>query len=133
PLAISWLRARRAIAISMAALAVCMTVAPLSPVLALAVACYAIMGSARGVSGVAMNTSLMEQVPPQFMGRVQNAFYCAGTGMQILLALAVGAVAELNLVAGFAIIGFVYLLAFVTSSWPVGTAVVEEASPVMQK
>ena len=41
------------------------------------------MGSARGVSGVAMNTSIMEQVPKHFMGRVQNTFYFAGTLLQI--------------------------------------------------
>lgn len=130
PQVIRWIGARKSIAVSMAALAVCMTVAPLSPLLALAVLSYAVMGSARGVSGVAMNTSLMEQVPPQFMGRVQNAFYCAGTGMQIVLGFVVGAVAEFNLVAGFAIIGTVYLLAFVISSWPARTAILEEVSAV---
>jgi MFS family permease len=77
------------------------------------------MGSGRGLTSVAMNTSIMEQVPPHFMGRVQNTFYFAGTGLQIILGLVVGAIAQLNLVAGFAIIGIVYMLAFVCSSWPV--------------
>ena len=45
------------------------------------------MGSARGVSGVAMNTSIMEQVPQHFMGRVQNTFYFAGTFLQIILGI----------------------------------------------
>jgi hypothetical protein len=42
----------------------------------------------------------------------------------------VGAVAQLNLIAGFGIIGMVYALAFLSASWPVGTAAaVREASP----
>jgi hypothetical protein len=73
----------------------------------------------------------MEQVPPHFMGRVQNTFYFAGTCLQIILGFLVGAVAQLNLVAGFAIIGLVYAVAFVSASWPVGaTTPVREASPV---
>jgi len=119
PALIAGVGARRSIAISMGALAIAMTVAPLSPWLAMAVAIYAIMGSGRGISGVAMNTSIMEQVPQHFMGRVQNTFYFAGTMLQIVLGFLVGAVAQLNLVAGFAIIGMVYLVAFVTAVWPV--------------
>ena len=131
PQVIAWVGSRRAIAISMALLALCMTSAPLAPRLALAVLVYAIMGSARGVSGVAMNTSIMEQVPKHFMGRVQNAFYFAGTMLQVILGFVVGAVAQYNLVAGFAIIGMVYLLAFLSSSFPVRAAeAVREPSPV---
>ncbi len=119
--AIAGLGVRRSIAIAMGALAICVSIAPLSPLFALAVLCFGIMGSARGVGGVAMNTSIMEMVPQHFMGRVQNTFYCAGTAMQIILSLIVGAVAQYNLVAGFAVIGIVYALAFVASSWPLNT------------
>jgi MFS family permease len=130
PLVIAQMGARRSIAVSMGLLTICMIVAPLSPVLAVAVGVYGLMGSARGVSGVAMNTSIMEQVPQHFMGRVQNAFYFAGTLLQIVLGLLVGAVAQYNLVAGFAIIGIVYALAFVSSSWPVATTeTAHEPSP----
>ena len=115
--------ARRSLAISMGVLTICMMLAPLSPWLKLAVALYAVMGSARGVSGVAMNTSIMEQVPPHFMGRVQNTFYFAGTSLQIALSFLVGAVAQLNLVAGFCIIGMVYGVAFATAVWPVQSPV----------
>jgi MFS family permease len=115
--------ARRSIAISMGALAMGMILAPLSPRLAIAVAAYAVMGSARGVSGVAMNTSIMEQVPRHVMGRVQNTFYFAGTATQIALGFLVGAVAEASLVAGFSIIGLVYAVAFISASWPVKAAV----------
>jgi MFS family permease len=131
PQVIAWIGARRAVAFSMALLALCMTSAPLAPRLALAVLVYAIMGSARGVSGVAMNTSIMEQVPKHFMGRVQNAFYFAGTLLQVILGFVVGAVAQYNLVAGFAIIGIVYMLAFLSSSFSVRTAEpVRAPSPV---
>jgi len=122
PWFIATLGARRSIAISMGFLAICMSLAPLSPMLAIAVFCYGVMGSARGISSVAMNTSIMEQVPQHFMGRVQNTFYFAGTALQIVLALLVGAVAQANLIAGFAIIGLVYASAFVSATWPIAAA-----------
>jgi len=123
PWFIATLGARRSIGISMGLLAICMILAPLSPMLAIAVAVYGLMGSARGVSGIAMNTSLMEQVPQHFMGRVQNTFNFAGISLQIALALLVGAVAQANLVAGFSIIGMVYAVAFVSAILRVGTPV----------
>jgi DHA3 family macrolide efflux protein-like MFS transporter len=128
PWLIAGLGARRSIAISMGLLTISMILAPLSPVLAVAVLIYAVMGSARGVSGVAINTSLMEQVPQHFMGRVQNTFYFAGTALQICLALLVGAVAQVSLVAGFSIIGLVYAVAFVSANWPVGASTPVEVS-----
>jgi MFS family permease len=131
PVLIASVGARRSIAISMGLLAIAMVVAPLSPWLAVAVLIYAVMGSGRGVSGVAMNTSIMEQVPPHFMGRVQNTFYFAGTALQIVLGFLVGAVAQWNLVAGFSVISMVYAVAFLTAVWPVATvAPVGEASVV---
>jgi len=120
PVIIARFGAQRAIAISMGLLTVCMTLSPLAPMLAIAVALYAIMGAGRGVSGVAMNTSIMEQVPQHLMGRVQNTFYFVGTSLQIVLALTVGAVAQHNLVAGFSIIGLTYAIAFVAASLPIG-------------
>jgi len=119
PQIIAWAGTRRAIAIAMALLALCMTSAPLAPRLAFAVLVYGMMGAARGVTGVAINTSIMEQVPQHFMGRVQNAFYFAGTTLQVILGFVVGAVAQFNLVAGFAIIGMVYALALISAVWPV--------------
>ena len=130
PALIARVGARRAIAISMGALALCMTAAPLAPVLALAVAAYGIMGSGRGVAGVAINTTIMQQVPQHFMGRVQNTFYFVGTMLQIILGFLVGAVAQSNLLAGFAIIGLVYAIAFVSASWPVRANVSEETVSV---
>src|SRR4051812_35217659 len=127
PQIISFLGGRRAVAFSMALLAVCVAFAPISGFLFLAIATYFVMGSARGVGGIAMNTSLMEMVPRHLMGRVQNAFYFAGTFLQLVLAVCVGAVAQkLSLVVAFAILGCVYALSFVASSLPVHDRVREE-------
>ena len=118
---------RRAIAFSMAILSVCVAFAPISGFLFLAIATYFVMGSARGVGGVAMNTSLMEMVPKHLMGRVQNAFYFTGTFLQLVLAICVGTVAyKVSLVVAFAILGLVYAMSFVASSWPVRDGVREE-------
>src|ERR1022692_1644416 len=123
PQAIASLGGRRSIAFSMAIIAACVVCAPVSRWLVAAVLLYAMMGSARGVGGIAMNTSLMEMVPNHLMGRVQNTFYFFGTFLQLVLALAVGAVAhKVSLVAAFAILACVYGLSFVAASWPVETA-----------
>ena len=118
PMFIKKFGARRSIAISRGLLAVLMTSAPTMPFLALAVVVYALMGSGRGITGVAMNTSMMERIPQHFMGRVQNTFYFAGTLLQVLQSYLVGAVAQRNLIAGFSVIGFVYAAGFITATWP---------------
>jgi MFS family permease len=120
PRLIAKLGARGSIGVSMALLSAGMVLSPLAPWLALAVLIYAVMGSARGVSGVAMNTSLMEQVPAHFMGRVQNTFYFFGTFLQIVLGFVVGAAASrISLSAGYSIIAVVYAIAFASGCWPV--------------
>jgi MFS family permease len=130
PAVIAWLGGRRCVAYSMALIAVCVTLAPISHWLVLAIFTYAVMGSARGIGGIAMNTSLMEMVPNRLMGRVQNTFYFFGTFLQLVLAICVGAVAhKVSLVAAFAVLACVYLLSFVAASWPVGTVLaIEEVS-----
>jgi MFS family permease len=134
PAIIASLGGRRSVAFSMAILAACVVCAPVSHWLVAAILFYGVMGSARGVGGIAMNTSLMEMVPPHLMGRVQNAFYFFGTFLQLVLALAVGAVAhKVSLVAAFAILACVYGLSFVAASWPVGTAAVVEEAELSQK
>src|SRR5215475_4614333 len=127
PQVIARLGARRAIAFSMAILSVCVAFAPISGLLLLAIATYFVMGSARGVGGVGMNTSLMEMVPKHLMGRVQNAFYFTGTFLQLVLAICVGTVAQkVSLVFAFAILGCVYALSFLASSLPVGNQIGEQ-------
>jgi DHA3 family macrolide efflux protein-like MFS transporter len=129
PQVIARLGGRRAVAFSMALLSVAMICAPVSRFLFLAIAAYFVMGSGRGVGGVAMNTSLMEMVPKHLMGRVQNTYYFAATCLQIALAVSVGTVAhKVSLVAAFAILACVYGLAFVAASWPVGATVQEEVA-----
>ncbi len=129
PQAIAWLGGRRAIAYSMALLSVCVVCAPIAPFLFIAISIYFLMGSARGLGGVAMNTSLMEMVPKHLMGRVQNAFYFAGTFLQLVLAVGVGVVAhKVSLVAAFAILACVYGMSFVAASWPVAATVREEVA-----
>ena len=114
---------RWSIALSMLVLTVGMAISPFSPWLAMAVLIYGLMGSARGISGVAMNTSLMEQVPQHFMGRVQNTFNFFGTLLQITLGLIVGVVASrVSLAAGFGVIAAVYAVAFGSACWPVKAA-----------
>jgi MFS transporter, DHA3 family, macrolide efflux protein len=119
PVFIKRFGARRSIAISLGLLTVLMISAPMMPLLALSVVVYALMGSGRGITGVAMNTSLMEQIPQHFMGRVQNTFYMAGTMFQVLQSYLVGAVAQRNLAAGFSVIGLVYAIGFITATWPI--------------
>jgi MFS family permease len=126
---IRFLGGRRALAFSMAVLSVCIAFAPISGSLWLAIATYFVMGSGRGVGGVAMNSSLMEMVPKHLMGRVQNAFNLLGTTLQLVLALAVGAAAHnVSLVAGFAIVACVYGLSFVAATVPVTAKVPEEVA-----
>ena len=127
PQVIAGLGGRRAVAFSMALLSVCVAFAPISGLFLLAVATYFVMGSARGVGGVAMNTSLMEMVPQHLMGRVQNSFYFAGTFLQLVLAICVGVVAQkVSLVVAFAILACVYGLSFAAASWPAAKVRVRE-------
>jgi steroid 5-alpha reductase family enzyme len=68
------------------------------------------------------------------MGRVQNTFYFFGTFLQLVLALAVGAVAhKVSLVAAFAILACVYTLSFVAASWPVAPVIAGEEVELSQK
>lgn len=111
--------ARRAIAISMLLLATSIYLAPFSHWLAIAVVLYALCGSARGIGGVALSSTLMQAVPKHFMGRVQNTFGLAAIALQLTLGLVVGLVAHrYSLTAAFAIIASLYFLAFVSSAWP---------------
>jgi MFS transporter, DHA3 family, macrolide efflux protein len=124
PALIRWLRARPSVVWSMAILAVCLLLAPHSAILPVAVLCYAVMGSSRGIGGIAISSSMMEMVPKRFMGRVQNTFYFIGTVLQLITSVGVGAIAQhISLALGFAIIGLMYGLASVTAAWPVARSV----------
>ncbi len=130
PFAIPPLGSRRAIAVSMGVLALCLYLLPFSKVLPAAVAMYIVMGSGRGVGGVALSSAMMEIVPKHFMGRVQNTFYFGATALQIVLALGVGAAAHrIGLVWGFAIIGSIYLASAVAALWPASEPATLAAAP----
>src|SRR5262249_3233750 len=130
PSLVQRLHARRAVSFAMAVLAACTLVAPFIGVLLITVALFFCMGSARGVGGTAISSSMMEMVPKHFMGRVQNTFYFMGTLLQLALGLAVGAVAHrVGLSAAFAIVASVYLAAFLSTLLPGGAVVVPELEP----
>jgi MFS transporter, DHA3 family, macrolide efflux protein len=96
-----------------------------------AVLIYFLMGCCRALGGVAITSTVMDQVPKHFMGRVQNAVYFSGTLLQLALSFVVGSVAHSRgLAEAFAIVGLVYLLACVAGIWPVKAAPepVEEAA-----
>jgi len=80
---------------------------------------YFIMGCCRALGGVAVTTGMMQSVPKHFMGRVQNTFYFAGTFLQLFSSFIVGTVAHTrSLAGGFAIVGFIYILACLAGTWP---------------
>ena len=117
PFFIKRLTGRRAVAIAMTLLALSLTLAPLSPTLPVAVMCYVVMGSGRGLAGIAISSTMMQMVQKHFMGRVQNAFFFIGTLLQLATSLAVGAIAQhVSLVAAFGIIGILYGIAALTAA-----------------
>lgn len=111
------MNARRAAALCLGVLALCNMVLPFSASLVIAVLVYFVMGSGRGLGGIAISSEMMELVPKRFMGRVQNTFYFVGTGLQITSCLLVGSIAHrTGLVYGFLIIGVLYLVASTTAT-----------------
>jgi MFS family permease len=110
PIVIGRLHTRASIRLGMLVLGACMLLAPHSRLLGFAVLLFFLMGSARGLGGTALNTSLMELVPKHLMGRTQNTFYFMGTLLQLGLAFAVAASAHrIGLTTAFAIIAATYL------------------------
>ena len=110
PWVIGRLQARISIRMAMFVLGGCMFLAPHSKLLALTAFLFFLMGSARGLGGTSLNTSLMELVPPHLMGRTQNTFYFMGTLLQLVLAFAVGASAHrIGLATAYAMIAITYL------------------------
>ena len=80
--------------------------------IAIAVPIYFVMGSGRGVGGIAISSEMMEMVPKYFMGRVQNTFFFLASALQICTALLAGEAAHRDgLKFGFWIVGAMYLCA----------------------
>ena len=123
PVAIRILGKRWSVGIAFALLALSLALLPLSHWLIVAVGLYALMGSGRGVGGVAINSRIMEAVPRHFMGRVQNTFMFFGTALQLGLGFSVGLVAHrIGLLWGFVMIGCVYMLSGLAAMWPARAA-----------
>ena len=94
--------------------------------LALAVPIYIVMGSSRGVGGIALSSEMMQLVPRHFMGRVQNAFSFVASALQICTALLVGEAAHREgLIFGFWMVGAMYLGAALAAWLPVRNAAPE--------
>jgi len=112
PWVIRRLHTRASIRLGMLVLGSCVFLAPYSRILAVAAPLFFLMGSARGLGGTSLSTSLMELVPPHLMGRTQNTFYFMGTLLQLGLAFAVAASAHrIGLTTAYGIIAVTYLCA----------------------
>jgi MFS family permease len=108
------------VTLTMSIIAVSLFVLPVSHWLALAVPIYFVMGSSRGVGGIALSSELMQLVPRHFMGRVQNTFSFLANALQICTALLVGEAAHRDgLRYGFWIVGAMYLGAALAAWLPV--------------
>ena len=112
--------AHRSVTLTMLVIAVALTLLPSIPWIALTVPVYFVMGSGRGVGGIAISSEMMEIVPKYFMGRVQNTFFFIASALQICTALLAGEAAHRGgLKFGFYIVAAMYLGAALAAWWPV--------------
>jgi len=110
----------------MTVIALSLFLLPATRWLALAVPIYFIMGSSRGVGGIALSSEMMEIVPRYMMGRVQNMFSFGASALQIATSLIAGEAAHRDgLKYGFWIVGAMYLGAALAAWWPVRHGVAE--------
>lgn len=120
----SWLirrnGANRSVTVTMCIIALSLFLLPEIRWIAIAVPIYFVMGSGRGVGGIAISSEMMEMVPKYFMGRVQNTFFFLASALQICTALLAGEAAHRDgLKFGFWIVGTMYLSAALAAWWPV--------------
>jgi MFS family permease len=102
--------ANRVVTLTMSVIAASLFVLPVSHWLAIAVTIYFLMGSSRGMGGIALSSEMMQLTPRHFMGRVQNAFAFVASALQICTALLVGEAAHRDgLIYGFWMVGAMYL------------------------
>ena len=119
----------KVVPLSMLLLSICFFVVPHSTIISLAAGIYLatsiyfIAGTARGVGGIALSTSVMELVPKQLMGRVQTLFSIFAIALQVSLAPVAGRVAQRHsLTLALGLIGLLYLMATLTSFWGARTS-----------
>jgi MFS transporter, DHA3 family, macrolide efflux protein len=102
--------ANRSVTVTMSIIALSLFLLPVSRWLAVAVPVYFMMGSSRGVGGIALSSEMMQMVPRHFMGRVQNMFAFVASALQIGTSLLAGEAAHRSgLTYGFWIVGAMYL------------------------
>ncbi len=78
---------------------------------------FLLMGAARGVSVVGLNTGLMEAVPEHYMGRVQNTFAIVSRLMQIVIGMTLGVIAHtIGLFTAFCGLAMVYAIAAIAAA-----------------
>jgi MFS family permease len=112
--------AHRSVTATMSIIAVSVFVLPEIRWIAVTVPIYFVMGSGRGVGGIAIQAEMMEMVPKYFMGRVQNTIFFLASALQICTALLAGEAAHRDgLKFAFWIIGVMYLGAALAAWWPV--------------
>jgi MFS family permease len=111
--------ANRSVTATMCIIAIALFVLPEIRWIAIAVPIYFVMGSGRGVGGIAISSEMMEMVPKYFMGRVQNTFFFLASALQICTALLAGEMAHRDgLKYGFWIVAAMYLGAALAAWWP---------------
>ena len=122
--------AHRSVTVTMTVIALSLFLLPATRWVALAVSIYFIMGSSRGVGGIAISSEMMEIVPRYMMGRVQNMFSFGASALQIVTALLAGEAAHRGgLKYGFWLVGTMYLGAGLAAWWPVRHGAVEAYQP----
>ena len=112
--------AHRSVTITMSLIALALFCLPGMRWLALAVMVLFLMGSSRGVGGIAISSEMMQMVPKYIMGRVQNTFFFLASGLQILTSLAAGEAAHREgLRYAYWLVALMYVGAALAASWPV--------------
>jgi MFS family permease len=102
----------RSVTLTMCVIGASLLILPMIPWIAVAVPIYVLMGSGRGVGGIAIQSEMMEMVPKYFMGRTQNTFFFLASALQIFTALLAGEAAHRNgLKFGFYIVSAMYFSA----------------------
>ncbi len=118
---------QRSVTVTMCVIGTSLLLLPAIPWIVLAVPIYFVMGSGRGVGGIAIQSEMMEMVPKYFMGRTQNTFFFLASALQIFTALLAGEAAHRDgLRFGFYIVSAMYLGA-AFAAW---RAVSEPESPM---
>jgi MFS family permease len=112
--------ANRAVTITMSMIALSLFFLPGVRWLAIAVMVLFIMGSSRGVGGIAISSEMMQTVPKYIMGRVQNTFFFLASGLQIFTSLLAGEAAHREgLRYAYWLVALMYVGAALAASWPV--------------